>query len=62
MNANSAIIKPTKDSIQIHISIVIKNKQNFQTQNRGNLHKTKNIIAHDIIQTDNIFNKFLKNH
>ena len=62
MKANKAIIKPTRDSIQIHINIVIKNKQNFQIQNRGNAHKTKNITIQEPIATVIIFNKFLKNH
>ena len=62
MNANNAIIKDTNESIQIPIIIVIKNNTKFQIQNRGNFHNMKNITNHDIIQTDNIFNKFLKNH
>ena len=62
MNANNAIIKDTNESIQIQIIIVIKNNAKFRNQNRGNFHNTKNITNHDIIQTDIIFNKFLKNH
>ena len=45
MNANSAIIKPTSDSMAIHITIVIKNSTKFPIQDRGNFHKTKKIIG-----------------
>ena len=62
MNANNAIIKDTNESIQIPIIIVIKNNTKFQIQNRGNFHNTENTTIHDMIHTDNIFNKFLKNH
>ena len=62
INANNAIIKDTNESIQIQITIVTKNNTKFQIQNRGNFHNTENTTIHDIIHTDNIFNKFLKNH
>jgi hypothetical protein len=61
-NASNAIIKLTNDSIQIHIVIVTKNNAKFPIPNRGNLHKTKNIIIHAPIHTAKIFNIFLKNH
>ena len=62
MNANSAIIKDTNESIQIQISIVNKNNTNAHTPNRGNFHNIRKITAHDITQTITIFNRFLKNH
>ena len=62
MKANNEIINETKDSIHIQISIVIRNKTIFHSQNRGNLHKNINITAPDMIQITTIFNKFLKNH
>ena len=62
MNANSAIIKLTSDSIPIHISIVIKNSAKFPIQNRGNFPKTKKITNQEPIPTAITFNKFLKNH
>ena len=62
MKANNEIIKETKDSIHIQISIVIRNNTIFHSQNRGNLHKNMNITAPDMIQITTIFNKFLKNH
>ena len=62
MKANNAIIKPTSDSMAIHITIVIKNSTKFPIQNRGNFHKTKKITNHEPIPTVITFNRFLKNH
>ena len=62
IKANNHTIKPTSDSIQIHITNVSINSPNFPIQNRGNFQITKNIINHEIIPTVTIFNKFLKNH
>ena len=62
MNANNAIIKDTNESIHIQITIVNKNNVKIQIQNRGNFHNIENTTIHDIIHTENIFNKFLKNH
>ena len=62
INANSAIISDTNESIQIQMTIVIKNNTKFHIQNRGNFHNIEKIINHDMTHTDNIFNRFLKNH
>ncbi len=62
MKANNEIINETKESMHIQISIVIRNKTIFHSQNRGNLHKNMNIIVPDMIQIATMFNKFLKNH
>ena len=62
MKANNAIIKDTNESIHIQISIVIKNKIIFHSQNRGKSHKNMNITVPDIIPITAMFNKFLKNH
>ena len=62
IKANKAIINETRDNIQIHIIILIKNKIIFQSQNRGKFHKNMNIMIPDIIHITAMFNKFLKNH
>ena len=62
MKANKEIINETKDNIHIQISIVIRNKIIFHSQNRGNFHKNMNITAPDMIHIARIFSRFLKNH
>ena len=62
MKANNAMIKDTNESIHIQISIVIKNKIIFHSQNRGKTHKNMNITVPDIIEITTIFSRFLKNH
>ena len=62
INAVNAMIKDTKDNIQIPISIVTKNAKKFRIPYRGNDHKIANITNQETIPTAKILSKFLKNH
>ena len=61
INAANAMIKATKDNIQIPISIVTKNAKKFRNPYRGNAHRIANIINQETIPTVKILITFLKN-